>query len=134
MMARMDQGTRRIMNRLGRIVVLTGLAATVSACGVVYKPEVILSGCVSSGRTYDETLRAAKVDGLKSGPGSAEIRFISEDAAAERREIIVACSVNHAGELGDMRVADEKVEGERLKVAREAFRATAQSTAWSVER
>ena len=122
------------MNGLARVAVLTGLAMSVAGCGVVYKPEVIVSGCVSSGRTYDETLRAAKVDGLKTGPGTAEIRFISEDDGAEKREIFVECSVDHAGELGEMRVSNKKVEGDRLKAAQEAFRAIAQSTAWSLER
>ncbi len=122
------------MNGLARIVLLTGLAASASGCGVVYKPEVIISGCVSSGRTYDETLRAAKVDGLKTGPGTAEIRFVSEDDGTEKREIMVECSVDHDGELGAMKVADEKVEGDRLKAAQDAFRAIARSTAWSLER
>jgi hypothetical protein len=118
------------MNGLARITLLAGLAASVAGCGVVYKPEVIISGCVSSGRTYDDTLRAAKVDGLKTGPGTAEIRFISEDDSTEKREIFVECSVDHAGELGEMRVSKQKVEGERLKAAQEAFRAIARSTAW----
>ena len=103
---------------------------------MVYKPQVLTSGCVSSGRTYDEALRVAKVDGLRTGPGTAEIRFIppEDEPGKSERGTIVACAVDREGELGEMQVNGEEVEGDRLEAARAAFRAIAQSTAWKLDR
>lgn len=119
-----------------RGLAILGLATAMAGCGVVYKKEVIVSGCVSSGRTYDDALRVAKVDGLVSGPGVAEIRFIppEDEPGNSERATIVECSVDLEGELGEMRVGGEKVEGDRLEAAREAFRAIARSSAWQLDR
>ncbi len=124
------------MVRIVKGVAFLGLVSAVAGCGVVYKKEVIVSACVSSGRTYDDALRVAKVDGLVSGPGTAEIRFIppEDEPGKSERGTIVECAVDLEGELGKMKVGGEKVEGERLEAAREAFRAIARSSAWQLDR
>jgi hypothetical protein len=115
------------------MVVTMAAALGLSACGVVYKSEVLVSGCIASARTFDEVLKAARVDVQRWGPGSAEIEFISQ-STAEPQRITVACDINRSGELDSMEVAGIDVSGEQLERANEAFLSIARSAAWNSDR
>ncbi|MGE0668483.1 MAG: hypothetical protein AB7O49_18150 [Sphingomonadales bacterium] len=118
------------MNRLGWMVLGAGVAAAVSGCGVVYKPEVLSSGCISASRALGEPLRGARVDAHAWGPGQARIDFITQDSEEERR-VIVECEIDRDGELDEIAVDGKEVEGEASEAARKAFSDIARSTAWS---
>jgi hypothetical protein len=116
------------MKGLRWIVLCAGLA--VAGCGVVYKPEVLTSGCISASRALGEPLRGGKVDAHSWGPGQSRIDFITQDSAEERR-IVVSCDIDHDGELGRIKVEGKEIEGEPFDAARKAFGDIARSPAWS---
>lgn len=113
----------------GTILLVTAIAL-LPGCGVVYKPEVIISGCISSARMVDDVLREAVVDAHGWGPGQATIDFIP-DSPEDKKMIVAECTVNGAGELDRLRIAGAKVEGEKLEAARKAFRDITTSPAWA---
>lgn len=117
------------MKALGTIALVAGAASVIAGCGVIYKPEVIISGCIAASRTTGEPVRGAKVDSHVWGPGQAEIDFVTQDDE-EERHIIVQCRIDGSGELGALKLGDEKLADERLEAARKAFRDIAQSPAW----
>ncbi|MEN3952491.1 hypothetical protein [Iodidimonas sp. SYSU 1G8] len=117
------------MKPQGTILLIAAMAG-LSGCGVVYKPEVIISGCISSARTADDVLREAVVDAHGWGPGQATIDFIP-DTGGDKKMVVAECTVDGAGELDRLRIAGTKVEGEKLEAARKAFRDIATSPAWA---
>ncbi|MBI1181701.1 MAG: hypothetical protein GC201_14210 [Alphaproteobacteria bacterium] len=113
--------------------VVTGVAVAMSGCGVVYKSDVITSACIASARTFDEVLHAARVDTQKWGPSYAKIEFISQNTGDPQR-IAVRCEVDRHGELGSMKVAGIKVDGDQLTKARKEFDSITRSAAWDSKR
>jgi hypothetical protein len=111
-------------------ILLVAAIAGLSGCGVVYKPEVIISSCISAARTADDVLRESVVDAHGWGPGQATIDFLPE-TSGEKQMVVADCTVNGAGELDRLRIAGTKVEGEKLEAARKAFRDIATSPAWA---
>ncbi len=121
------------MKGLVWIVMGATVASALSGCGVVYRQEVVTSGCISSARTYSEEMKIAKVDGFTTGPGTVEIRFIppEDEPGKSERPTVVGCDVAHDGELGEMRVGGKEVEGDRFEAAKKAFSDIARSPAWA---
>jgi hypothetical protein len=118
------------MKALGWIVMIAGLAAAASGCGVVYRWEVLTSGCISAARALGEPIRGARVDSQSWGPGEARIDFITQDSEEERR-IVVKCEIDRDGELGTIKADGEKAEGDAFEAARKAFSDIARSSAWN---
>ena len=116
------------MRGLGWIVMAAGVV--VAGCGVVYKPEVLSSGCISAARTLNDPIRAARVDSHAWGPGSSRIDFITQDTDEERR-IVVTCDIGNDGELAEIEIDGKDVEGEPFEAAKKAFSDIARSTAWA---
>ncbi len=116
------------MKGLGWIVMCAGLA--LAGCGVVYKPEVLISGCISASRALGEPLRGAKVDSHSWGPGQARLDFVTQDSEEEKR-VVATCAIDHDGELGELEVDGKEIEGEPFDAAKKAFSDIARSTAWS---
>jgi hypothetical protein len=111
------------------VVLVLGLSATVG-CGVVYKPQVLSSGCISASRALGDTVRGARVDNQTWGPGEATIEFITQDSDEERR-FQTKCSIGNDGELRTIRLEGKKIEDERFEAAKKAFSDIARSTAWA---
>jgi len=112
-----------------RAMTVIGLAA-VAGCGVVYKPEVLISGCISASRALGEPIRGAKVDSHSWGPGQAQLDLITQDSEDERR-IVTTCAIDNDGELDEIKVDGKEVEGEPFDAARKAFGDIARSPAWA---
>ena len=121
------------MKMLGWVVMLAGVAAASSGCGVVYKAEVLSRGCISAGRALGEPLRSARVDAHSWGPGQSRVAFITQNTEEERR-IVVQCDIDRHGELGEIQVDGEDAKGEPFEAARKAFSDIARSSAWNNER
>ena len=116
------------MRGLGWIVVIAGLAVTASGCGVVYRWEVLTSGCISAARALGEPIRGARVDSQNWGPGEAQIDFITQDSEPERR-IVVKCEIDRDGELGSIKADGKRAEGDLFEAAKKAFSDIARSSA-----
>lgn len=113
-----------------RCAAALAVAAAVSGCGVVYKPQVIISGCISSSRALGGAIHDATVDGHNWGPGSAQIRFIDESVDPPKT-MTAECRVANDGELASIKVDGKKPDEAQLEIARKAFRDIAQSPAWA---
>ncbi|MEN3975262.1 hypothetical protein [Emcibacter sp. SYSU 3D8] len=109
---------------------LFGLAVALAGCGVVYKPEVLTSGCISAARALGEPITGGKVDTHSWGPGQSQIDFITQDSEEPRR-IVVRCTIDGDGELDQISADGQRIEGEPAEAARKAFSDIARSPAWN---